>query len=175
MIPTDKERWREIARVAAAARISDIPMQISEEGLMLIMEFEGCEFKAYECQGNVWTLGFGHTADVQEGDTCTEEQAIHWLSEDVQYFEEGVWRLIEREDMTQGEFDALVSFAYNVGLDEDEDTQAEGLGDSTLLRLYNEGDTQGAADEFAKWTKAGGKVSAGLVRRREAERALFLS
>jgi lysozyme len=175
MIPTDKERWREIARVFVAARLVDLPMHISAEGLILIMEFEGCELKAYECQGDVWTIGFGHTADVQEGDTCTEEEAIHWLSEDVAYFEEGVWRLVERDEMTQGEFDALVSFAYNVGLDEDEDTQAEGLGDSTLLRLYNEGDRQGAADEFLKWTKAGGKVSAGLTRRREAERALFLS
>jgi lysozyme len=175
MMMTDKQRWREIARIAAAARITDLPMQISAEGLMLIMEFEGCELYAYECQGNVWTIGFGHTTDVQEGDSCTEEQAIRWLSEDVQYFEDGVARLIERDEIKQGEFDALVSFSYNVGLDEDEDSQAEGLGDSTLLKLYNEGDTQGAADEFPKWCKAGGVESEGLKRRREAERALFLS
>jgi lysozyme len=175
MIFTDKERWREIARIMAAVRVPDLPMTISAEGLTLIMEFEGCELYAYECQGGVWSIGFGHTADVEEGDACTEEQALRWLSEDVSYFEDGVSRLVERDDMTQGEFDALVSFSYNVGLDEDEDTQAEGLGDSTLLRLYNEGDRQGAADEFPKWNKAGGEVSEGLTRRREAERALFLS
>ena len=74
---------------------------------------------------------------------------------------------------TQGQFDALVSFAYNVGLDIDEDTLAEGLGDSTLLRKFNAKDYAGCAAEFPKWNKAGGVVLNGLTKRRAGERAMF--
>jgi len=88
-------------------------------------------------------------------------------------FEPGVLRLV-KVPLTQGQFDALVCFAYNVGLDDDADTLAEGLGDSTLLRKVNAGDFSGAAAEFAKWNKNDGKVMLGLRRRRAAERALFI-
>ena len=149
-------------------------MYISKKGLDLIKLFESLELKAYRCPAGIWTIGYGHTKGVYPGMVITEELADKFLVDDVWNFEREVESLVTVE-ITQGQFDALVSFAFNVGSDIDDDLIAEGLGDSTLLRLLNKRDFQGAADEFPKWNKSRGKVLNGLTKRRKAERELFLS
>ena len=152
-------------------------MKISKTGLDLIKYFEGLKLKSYPCQAGVPTIGYGTTringVPVKLGMTCTEAQAEAWLASDVAQFEKDVNSLVTHE-LTQSQFDALVSFAYNVGSDIDADTVAEGLGDSTLLRLVNRKEYILASAEFLKWNKANGKVSKGLVKRRRAEHLLFL-
>lgn len=148
-------------------------MYISKHGLQLIKDFEGLKLQSYKCPAGIWTIGYGHTKDVRPGDKIDELEAAKFLQDDVWYFERGVENLV-KVPITQGQFDALVSFSFNLGLDLDDDNLAEGLGDSTLLRLLNRGDYTGAADQFLVWNKAGGRVVSGLTRRREAERALFL-
>lgn len=139
-------------------------MKLSAAGLDLLKRSEGFRASAYQDSGGVWTIGYGTTKDVQPGDTCTEEQASQWLRRDVLSAEWAVMKLIE-VPMTQGQFDALVDFVYNLG---------EGaLAKSTLLRKLNAGDYAGAAAEFPKWCHAGNQVLPGLVTRRAAERALF--
>jgi lysozyme len=150
-----------------------------DPALALIKEFEGLRLVAYLCTGKRWTIGYGTTvyADgtmVQEGDTCTKSDAEAFLVTDVRHFAADVRSLV-KVPVTNNQFCALVSFAYNVGSDIDADKIAEGLGDSTLLKKLNAGDIKGAADEFPKWNKSGGFVTPGLVRRREAERKLFLT
>ena len=141
-------------------------MQISKAGLDLIKEFEGLYLKAYRCPAGVPTIGYGHTAGVAMGQTITQQQADDYLRRDVRQFERAVERQVS-VPLTQGQFDALVSFAFNLG---------EGaLAQSTLLRLLNAGDYAGAAAQFDRWNKASGRVLPGLVRRRAAERALFES
>lgn len=139
-------------------------MQISKAGLDLIKQFEGLYLKAYRCPAGVPTIGYGHTAGVAMGQTITEQHADEYLRRAVRMFERAVERVV-KVPLTQGQFDALVSFAFNLG--------AGALQSSTLLRLLNSGDYAGAADQFGRWTKAGGRVLPGLVRRREAERRLF--
>ncbi|EPH0070380.1 lysozyme, partial [Acinetobacter baumannii] len=102
---------------------------------------------------------------VKKGDTCTEQQAETYLKNDLTKFEVVINKLV-KVSLTQNQFDALASFTYNLG--------ETNLANSTLLKKLNKGDYQGAADQFLVWNKAGGKVMKGLVRRREAERALFL-
>lgn len=148
-------------------------MNIGERGLALIKEFEGCSLRAYQDGGGVWTIGWGHTGpEVCDGLVWTQEQADAALFADVQEAVEGVNRLVT-VPLTQNEFDALVSFAFNAGTDIDADTKAEGLGDSTLLRKLNESDYDGACAEFKKWNKDNGKIVNGLTRRRAAEARLF--
>ncbi len=139
-------------------------MRTSENGLALIRQAEGLRLRAYKCPAGVWTIGYGTTAGVKEGLVITKERAEELLREDVKRFEDQVMRLVKVR-LTQGQFDALVSFTYNLG--------AANLGNSTLLRLLNAGDYKGAAAQFDRWTKAGGKELPGLVKRRAAERALF--
>lgn len=148
-------------------------MYISQKGFKLIKDFEGLKLKAYKCVAGIWTIGYGHTKDVVPGQQIDELEATKLLQDDVWYFERGVESLV-KVPITQGQFDALVSFSFNVGLDLDDDLLAEGLGDSTLLKRLNAGDYTSAADQFLAWNKARGRVVDGLVRRREAERALFL-
>lgn len=147
-------------------------MYISKKGLDLIKEFEGLRTKAYRCVSGVWTIGYGHTKGVYPGMTITEELADKLLIDDVWNFEREVESLLH-VSVNQNQFDALVSFAFNVGSDIDEDNIAEGLGDSTLLRHVNAGNFDLASAEFPKWNKARGKVVLGLSKRREAERLLF--
>lgn len=149
-------------------------MKTSAAGIALIKSFESCRLAAYDDGVGVWTIGWGHTKGVKPGDVCTQQQADDWFDEELQEFEGYVNQLVT-VPLTQNQFDALVSFTYNVGPDIDSDTIAEGLGDSTLLRKLNAGDYFGAAAEFQKWNRAGGQVMRGLTRRREAERALFQS
>lgn len=128
-------------------------------------------------KGAPWTIGFGATERgvITRGTIWTLAQAETQLDEHIAWYAAGVNRLLRATNhpTTQNQFDALVSFAYNVGLDEDDDKLAEGLGDSTLLRKHLAGDYKGAAAEFVKWNKAGGKIMAGLTRRRKAEAALY--
>lgn len=148
-------------------------MKLGIAGERLIKQFEGCRLKAYQDGGGVWTIGFGHTGpEVVDGLVWTPEEADAAFLADVQEAVDGVTRLVT-VPLTQNEFDALVSFAFNVGLDEDADTKAEGLGDSTLLRKLNDSDYDGAAAEFLRWNKDNGSVVPGLARRRLAEKTLF--
>lgn len=143
-------------------------MKTSQKGIDLIKTFEGCRLAAYPDPGSggePWTIGYGHTGGVQPGDTCTQEQADNWLAADLQKFEKCVSMYVDVA-VTQEQFDALVSFAYNLGCGT--------LRNSTLIRKLNTGDDVGAAEEFSKWTHASGNVLNGLVARREAERQLFM-
>lgn len=142
-------------------------MKTSTKGLALIQVAEGFRPNAYICPAGVLTIGYGHTgSDVTPGMVITEAQALALLRKDVASFEAAVSALV-RVPLTQGQFDALVSFAFNLG--------AGALKASTLLRLLNGGDYAGAAAQFARWTKGGGKILPGLVKRRAAEARLFLS
>ncbi|ELJ5833590.1 lysozyme [Enterobacter kobei] len=146
-------------------------MQTSEKGIALIKQFEGCKLTAYQDSVGVWTIGYGWTQPVdgkpiRAGMTIKQETADRLLKTGLVSYESDVSRLV-KVGLTQGQFDALVSFTYNLG--------SRSLSTSTLLRKLNAGDYAGAADEFLRWNKAGGKVLNGLTRRREAERALFLS
>ena len=146
-------------------------MQTSDKGIALIKQFEGCKLTAYQDSVGVWTIGYGWTQPVdgkpiRAGMTIKQETAERLLKTGLVSYENDVSRLV-KVNLTQGQFDALVSFTYNLGV--------RSLSTSTLLRKLNAGDYAGAADEFLRWNKAGGKVLNGLTRRREAERALFLS
>lgn len=147
-------------------------MDISTECLDLIALFEGFRADAYPDPVGVWTIGYGHTKGVRPGMRITKLDALKLLERDADEKARDVQSLLRRTP-AQCQFDALVSFAFNVGSDIDADRIAEGLGDSTLLRKFNAGDDAGAHAEFGKWTHAGGKVLPGLVRRRRAEAAMF--
>lgn len=144
-------------------------MRMSQAGLDLVKEFEGLRTKAYKCPANVWTIGYGHTSaagDPVVGSdlVVTKEQAEQILDRDLRKYENGVKRLVE-VGITQGQFDALVSFAYNAGVGR--------LSGSTLLKRVNAGRFDEVPAEFMKWTKGGGKELPGLVRRRRAEVKLW--
>lgn len=141
-------------------------MSTSPAGLALIQAHEGLRLRAYRDATGIPTIGYGSTRGVRLGMAITPEQAAARLREDVEEAEAAVRRLVT-VPITQGQFDALVSFTYNLG--------AGKLAKSTLLALLNRCDYAGAADQFPRWIKAGGKNLRGLVRRRAAERALFLS
>lgn len=129
--------------------------------------FESCPLTAYwDALGKLWTIAYGHTRGVHEGMTCTQAQADAWLLEDRASAEANVNKHVTAE-LTQHEFDALVDFDFNCG--------DGNMDSSTLLKLVNSGDIARAADEFDKWDHAGGKVVAGLLRRRLAEKAEFLT
>lgn len=145
-------------------------MQTSDKGIALIKQFEGCKLLAYQDSVGVWTIGYGWTQPVdgkpiRAGMSINQETAERLLKTGLVSYENDVSRLVKVR-LAQWQFDALVSFTYNLG--------ARSLSTSTLLRKLNAGDYAGAADEFLRWNKAGGKVLNGLTRRREAERALFL-
>lgn len=139
-------------------------MRLSKEGLDLIKQFEGCTLTAYLDVVGVPTIGYGHTGGVKLGDTMTQAEADAQLEHDVLIRTNAVNNVLIAP-VTQGQFDALVSFAYNVGVGN--------LQRSTLLRMINRGQAADAGDELLKWNQAGGKVFAGLTRRREAELDLY--
>jgi GH24 family phage-related lysozyme (muramidase) len=139
--------------------------QINAKGLRLLKSFEGLELRAYQDAVGVWTIGYGTTSGVRPGMVITEAQAEELLKRDLNRFERAVTDLV-KVPLNDDQFSALVSFVYNVG---------EGaLATSTLLRVLNQRNYQGAADQLLRWDKAGGRTLAGLTRRRRAERALFL-
>jgi lysozyme len=149
---------------------------ISQQCVDIVKHFEGLFLKAYKCPAGVWTIGWGHTGlkhndgTVRAGRVITKAQAEELLRADLNgKYAPGVARLLKVR-VTQAQFDALVSFHFNTGA----------LGKSTLLKRINEGKMEEAAEQFVRWTKArdpktGQRVELrGLVRRRRAERALFL-
>ena len=141
--------------------------KIGKAGLELIKKFEVLKLVAYlPTPNDIWTIGWGHTKDVKQGDTCDFLTAEEWLRADCYDAERDVnWSV--RVPITQNQFDALVSFTFNVG--------GGAFRASTLLSKLNSGDYAGAASEFARWNKQAGVELAGLTRRRAAERALFLT
>jgi lysozyme len=151
-------------------------MQPSEACTKLIQEFEGCarkqpdgSFMAYPdpgTGGDPWTIGWGSTGpDIKQGLVWTRQQCDDRFTEHLALFAEKVSALLGSTPTTQQQFDAMVSFAYNVGVGN--------LAASTLLKKHEAGDDTGAAAEFARWNKAAGKVLPGLTRRRAAEAALY--
>jgi GH24 family phage-related lysozyme (muramidase) len=147
-------------------------MKTGERGLKLIKEFEGCKLTAYICPAGVWTIGVGSTrysdgSAVKKGQTlANEEAALLLLSKTLTSYEHAVNAI--KVDLTQNEFDALVSLTYNIG--------AGNLASSTLVKMLKAGDPKSEiAQQFLRWDKAGGKPLAGLTRRRNAEAELFLS
>jgi lysozyme len=152
-------------------------MTPSQKCIDLIKPFETCRLTAYmPTPRDRPTIGWGTTGpDVRMGMTWTQGHADARFERDLADFAAGVTHELQGKPTTQGQFDALVSFAYNVGLDDDADNIAEGLGDSTLLKKHLAGDYVGAALEFAKWNKQDHVELRGLTRRRAAEAALYRS
>ena len=158
-------------------------MLISEKALTLIKHHEGVRIKPYRCPARLWTIGVGHVIEASHAKvpfeqrsyleipdgwnrTLTMEEVNAILAKDLERFERGVLRYCPSAGSRQSWLDALVSFSFNLGLGT--------LQRSTLRQKHNRGDYQGAADEFLKYTKAGGKVLRGLENRRKDERALYL-
>ena len=139
-------------------------MKTSAEGIALIKKFEGLELDSYQCSANVWTLGYGHTQGVAEGDSCSEEEAEIILVNDLKEFETYVNALVDVE-LDQYQFDALVAWTFNLG--------PTNLRTSTLLKKLNAGEYNDVPSEIKRWNRAGGQVLDGLIRRREAEALLF--
>jgi lysozyme len=145
-------------------------MKTSNKVIELIKEFEGFRSEAYQDVIGVWTIGYGstrvHGLKVVKGMKCSKEEAENYLWDEISEIEPRLARLI-KVNVSQGMYDALVDFCYNLG--------TGNLEKSTLLKNLNAKNYNGAANEFVKWNKAGGAVLAGLTRRREAERDLFIS
>lgn len=158
-------------------------MKVSDKLIEMIKHDEGVKTRPYQCPALLWTVGVGHVIDpnhakvpfaqrknlpIPEGwdRTLTMDEVNAILKQDLARFESGVMRLCPK-GKSQGQFDALVSFSFNVGLGN--------LQNSTLRMKHNREDYEGAAEEFLKWNKAGGKVLKGLDKRRKGERALYLS
>jgi GH24 family phage-related lysozyme (muramidase) len=141
---------------------------INLEGFKLLTTFEGCKLKAYDDGAGVWTIGYGHTQGVFRGMSISQAEADDFLREDLEKFESYVVDAVSVK-LTDDQFSALVCFCFNVG------PGKEGFGGSTLLKLLNDGDYQGSANQFVRWNKVGTEPWLGLTRRRLAERALFLS
>ena len=139
-------------------------MNISVEGISLIKKFEGCELEAYQDSVGVWTIGYGHTKDVKQGDKINQDEAEHLLEEEMPEYEGYINDMVE-VSLEQCQFDALVSWVYNLG--------PTNLSSSTLLKVLNEGKYDEVPFQIKRWNKAGGKVLEGLTRRREAEALLF--
>jgi len=133
----------------------------------IIKEFEGCKLTSYRCPAGRLTIGYGHTGqDVTEGLTISEDEANKLLLTDLERFDAGVLDMVTAP-ISPRQKAALISFAYNVGL--------EALRKSTLLQMVNDGYHAAAAEQFLKWTRAGGKVLAGLERRRKAEADMYVA
>ena len=131
----------------------------------IVKRFEGLRLDAYLCPAGIWTIGYGHTGGVQGGERITEERAEELLMEDLKSVQRRLAPAVE-VPVTAGQAAALMSLAFNVGVG--------AVTGSKLLRRLNQGLPEAAADEFLDWTRAGGRELPGLVRRRRAERDLFL-
>jgi lysozyme len=139
-------------------------MNISADGLEFIKQAEGLRLKAYQDSVGVWTIGYGHTKGVKEGDTCTSEQAEAWLLLDLGRVYRDIEDFVE-VPLSQGQFDALCSFVFNLG--------GGALQSSTLRRMLNAKDYKGAQQQYPRWCHAGGQRLAGLVKRRAGEAEMF--
>jgi len=141
-------------------------MRTSDKGLELIKKHEGLKLTAYRCPAGVWTIGYGHTRTAKSGLTIEQRTADELLKQDVRFAEIAVTK--ELPTISQPKFDALVSFVFNVG--------AGAFQKSTLLkRIKANQEEHLIRHEFSRWDKAGGKVLAGLVRRRQDEANLYFS
>jgi lysozyme len=142
-------------------------MKTSADGIAIIKSFESCKTDAYKCPAGIWTIGYGHTgADVHAGQKITPDDAKQLLLADLSRFETAIANCVH-VPLEQHEFDACISLAFNIG--------AGAFGDSTLVKLLNRNDKAGAAEQFPRWNRGGSVVLPGLVRRRAAERLLFLN
>lgn len=139
---------------------------MTKQGIDLIKKFEGCKLSAYKCPAGIWTIGYGHTNGVYQGQTISQYEADKMLENDVVKFEMGVRHLVG--NLPDNKIDALTSFAFNLGLG--------ALRDSTLCKKVkaNPNDLT-IRNEFMKWVNAGGKRLQGLVNRRQAEADLYFS
>ena len=137
-------------------------MKTSSKGVSLIKSFEGCRLKAYKCPAGVWTIGYGHTAGVKEGDTITQEQADEYLRNDLAKYEKAVENYNGIYHFNQNQFDALVSFTYNCG-----------VGNLKNLTQSGKRTIEQISIKLLLYNKAGGVVLRGLQRRRAAEKELF--
>ncbi len=140
--------------------------RLSLDGIALIKSFEGFSPVAYRCPAGVLTIGYGFTDGVKEGNTMSREQADKRLVYEAREYENAVFTATFG-NVNQNELDALVSFSWNIGI--------RGMEKSTVIREHNKGNKAAAAKAFLMWNKAGGKVMNGLVRRRAAEAALYLT
>lgn len=140
-------------------------MQMSAAGIAMIQDHEGLRLKAYLDPVGVWTIGYGHTRRVRPGMTITLAEANAFLAQDIADAEDCVNRSVT-VPLTQGQFDALVSFTFNLG--------CGALRRSALLKYLNAGHYEKTANQFGRWVHGGGRVLGGLVRRREDERQMFV-
>lgn len=138
----------------------------NQKGIDLIKSFEGCKLEAYQDIKGIWTIGYGDTNNVQPGMKITQEEADDRLRNRLVEFETGISSCV-KVSINENQFSALVCFSYNVGLG--------ALKSSTLLKLLNDNKYSEASDQFLQWDKANGVVVSGLLRRRTAEKVLFLS
>ena len=142
-------------------------MNLSDEGVDFISKFEGFSSTIYSDMVGIKTIGFGHVMRPGEDfNNITREQGLDLLKHDANSFSGSIIKLVE-VDLEQYEFDALVSFVYNVG--------SGNFSQSTMLKLLNQGNKRDAADQFPRWDRAGGVAVPGILRRRNAERQLFLT
>jgi len=141
-----------------------ILMKLGERGTEILKYFEGCKLTAYQDSVGVWTIGYGHTKGVYDGMTITQDQAEQMLLSELEEYEGYIENMVT-VPLTQNQFDALVVWVYNLG--------PTNFKNSTLLKELNAGNYNAAGQEITRWNKAGGKVLAGLVKRREAEAELF--
>lgn len=145
--------------------MTDVREDAVSVALDLIEKWEGCKLKAYRCSAGVWTIGWGSTGPgIIEGVVWTQDQADSRLKTDVRKFADGVFSAVTA-DASANQLGAMISLAYNIGLG--------AFRSSTLLRLFNAGDTSGAHAQFPRWNKAGGKAVKGLTNRRNDEAAVF--
>ena len=141
-------------------------MKLSEAGIAIIKKYEGCRYLAYQDGGGVWTIGYGFTKGVKFGMSMSPEECERRLQDEVCGYEEAVLKACIVPP-TQHQFDALVSLSWNIGI--------AGLSRSTVIRLHNQKDFVNASRAFNMWNQDNGKVVQGLVNRRAAEAALYLS
>lgn len=140
-------------------------LRLSAKGIEFLKDMEGVRYTAYLDTGGVWTIGVGHTGpEVIRGLRINEEQVNKYLQKDVIEAEDSVKELV-KVPLSQSQFDALVSFTFNLG--------ENALSKSTLLRLLNAGDYNGAMQQMNRWVYDNGKLIAGLVKRRKAEQSLW--
>jgi lysozyme len=139
-------------------------MKISQEGIKLIKNFEGCGLEAYQDSVGVWTIGYGTIKGVKEGDQINQDEAEHLLQEEMPEYEGYINEMVN-VPLEQNQFDALCSWVFNLG--------PTNLQSSTLLKVLNEGKYDEVPDQIVRWNKAGGEVLAGLVKRRQAEADMF--
>lgn len=137
-------------------------MNISDNGIKLIKKFEGCRLSAYKCPAGVWTIGFGHTKNVKQGQKITQNVADNYLKDDLKIFETYVKNNLVHYKLNQNQFDALVSFTFNCGV-------------ANLKTLIKNRNLEQIGDALLLYNKANGKILTGLVKRRQAERQLYIS